>query len=252
MAELRPLTRPPIREAIVEVKCEPVELRRVDALRDHLAEAFPVVKAFRLASLALQLPEERRGGDADATGGRRATGWRCESADGTEVALIRQDGLSFGRLAGYPGWDAFTDRFLSVWGTFVEVAQPIEISRVGVRYVNDLRLPIGDQFHFERFLTTAPRPPAGLAPEIADFLTQMTLPGGAEGLRVAITQATDGASRTATVLPVTVDIDASWDRSVPVDDRLPVRLSQMLGSLRDLKNRVFFGLVTEELVSAYS
>ena len=252
MAALRPLSRPPIREAIVEVKCEPVELRRVDALRDLLAEAFPVVKPFRLASLALQLPEERRGGDADATGGGRATGWRCESADGAEVALIRRDGLSFGRLAGYPGWDAFTDRFLSVWGSFVEVAQPIEITRVAVRYVNDLRLPIGDQFHFERFLTTAPRPPAGLAPEIADFLTQMTLPGGAEGLRVAITQATDAASRTATELPVTVDIDASWDRSVPVDDRLPVRLTQVLGSLRDLKNRVFFGLVTEKLVSAYS
>lgn len=250
MAALRPLTRPPIREAIVEVKCEPVELQRVDELRDVLAGAFPNVKPFRLASLALQLPEERRG-DADAAGGR-ATGWRCESADGAEVVLIRQDGLSFGRLAGYPGWDAFTDRFLSLWGVYVEVAQPIEVSRVGVRYVNDLRLPIGDQFHFERFLTTAPRPPAGLAPEIADFLTQMTLPGGAEGLRVAITQATDAASRTATELPVTVDIDASWDRTVPVDDRLPVRLTQVLGSLRDLKNRVFFGLVTEELVSAYS
>jgi uncharacterized protein (TIGR04255 family) len=251
MAELRPLTRPPIREAIVEVKCEPVELRRVDELRDRLAGAFPNVKPFRLASLALQLPEERRGGDADAAGGR-ATGWRCETADGAEVALIRQDGLSFGRIAGYPGWDAFTDRFLSVWSSFVEVARPIEIRRVGVRYVNDLRLPIGDQFHFERFLTTAPRPPAGLAPEIADFLTQMTLPGGAEGLRVAITQATDAASRSATELPVTVDIDASWDRSVPVDERLPEHLTQVLGSLRDLKNRVFFGLVTEELVSAYS
>ena len=251
MAALRPLSRPPIREAIVEVKCEPVELRRVDELRDLLAHAFPTAKPFRLASLVLQLPEERRGAEPDAAGGR-ATGWRCESADGTEVALIRQDGLSRGRLADYPGWDVFTDRFLAIWSTFVGTARPVEVRRVAVRYVNDLRLPIGDQFHFERFLTSAPRPPAGLAPEIADFLTQMTLPGGAEGLRVAVTQATDAASRTATELPVTLDIDASWDRPMPVDERLPARLSDALGTLRDLKNRVFFGLVTEELVSAYA
>jgi uncharacterized protein (TIGR04255 family) len=251
MAALRPLSRPPIREAIVEVKCEPVELRRVDELRDLLAHAFPTAQPFRLASLALQLPEERRGAEPDAAGGR-ATGWRCESADGAEVALIRQDGLSLGRLAGYPGWDAFTDRFLSIWSTFVDTARPVEVRRVAVRYVNDLRLPIGDQFHFERFLTSAPRPPAGFAPELGDFLTQMTLPGGAEGLRVAVTQATDAASRTATELPVTLDIDASWDRPMPVDERLPERLSEALGTLRDLKNRVFFGLVTEELVSAYA
>ncbi|RPH43552.1 MAG: TIGR04255 family protein [Burkholderiales bacterium] len=251
MAVLRPLSRPPIREAIVEVKCEPVELRRVDALRERLERDFPTAQPFRLASLALHLPDERRGAEPDAAGGR-ATGWRCESADSSEVALIRQDGLSFGRLASYPGWDVFTDRFLSIWGTFVDIAQPVEVRRISVRYVNDLRLPIGDQFHFERFLTTAPRPPAGLAPEIADFLTQMTLPGGADGLRVAVTQASDAASRSTTELPVTLDIDVTWDRPMPVDERLPARLSDALGTLRDLKNRVFFGLVTEELVSAYS
>ena len=60
------------------------------------------------------------------------------------------------------------------------------------------------------------------------------------------------ACHTATELPVIVDIDASWDRAIAVDDRLPGRIADVLGTLRDLKNRVFFGLVTEELVSAYS
>jgi hypothetical protein len=51
---------------------------------------------------------------------------------------------------------------------------------------------------------------------------------------------------------VIVDIDASWDRSISVDERLAGRLADALGTLRELKNRVFFGLVTEELVSTYS
>jgi uncharacterized protein (TIGR04255 family) len=251
MAVQRPLARPPIREAIVEVKCEPVDLRRVTDLRDRLAPAFPVSKPFRLASVAMNLPDERRVDGPDPNGPPQ-TGWRCESADGTEVALIRQDGVSFGRIAGYPGWDGFVDRFLSLWDAYVSEAQPVEVRRVALRYVNDLRLPVCEQFHFERFLTTAPRAPAGLAPEIADFLVQMTLPGGADGLQVAVTQATDSSARTSTELPVIVDIDASWDRSITVDERLPGRIADALGTLRDLKNRVFFGLVTEELVSAYS
>jgi uncharacterized protein (TIGR04255 family) len=251
MALQRPLVRPPIREAIVEVKSEPVDMRRVTDLRDRLAAAFPVSKPFRLASAAMNLPDERRAEGPDP-GGPNQTGWRCESADGTEVALIRQDGVSFGRLAAYPGWDEFLERFQSLWDAYVAQARPVEVRRVALRYVNDLRLPVCEQFHFERFLTTAPRTPAGLAPEIADFLVQMTLPGGADGLQVAITQATDSSGRTATELPVIVDIDASWDRSISVDERMPGRIAEALGTLRDLKNRVFFGLVTEELVSAYS
>ena len=251
MAVQRPLAHPPIREAIVEVKSEPVEMRRVNDLRDRLASAFPVSKPFRMASVAMNLPDERRGAGSDPADAHQ-TGWRCASADGVEVALIRQDGLAYGRLAGYPGWERFADRFHSLWGEYLAVARPPEIRRIALRYVNDLRLPVRDQFHFERFLTTAPRTPAGMPPEIADFLVQMTLPGGADGLQVAVTQATDSSGRTPSELPVIVDIDASWERTIAVDERLPARLAESLSTLRDLKNRVFFGLVTEELVGTYS
>jgi uncharacterized protein (TIGR04255 family) len=246
MALTRPLAHPPIREAIIEVKSELVDFSRVDAVRERLAGAFPNAKPFRLASVALQLPEERRGADAGQTG------WRCESEDGTEVALVRTDGLSYGRLAGYPGWEAFVDRFMGVWGIYVEAAAPVEVRRVGVRYVNDLRLPIGNQVDFERYLTCLPRAPAGLAPELADFLVQMTLPGGVPGLRSAVTQATDTSARSDHELPVILDIDTSWERTLPVDERLPMRLPEALGTIRALKNRVFFGLLTEELVSTYA
>lgn len=248
---MRPLSRPPIREAIIEVKSELIDFSKVTDLRDRIAGQYPNVKPFRLASMALHLPEERRGAELDPRASQQ-TGWRCETADGSEVLLIRTDGLSFGRLASYPGWSPFLDRFLHLWSLYVEVAAPVEIGRIGLRYVNDLRLPLGGQFDFERFLACVPRAPQGLAPEIADFLVQMTLPGGAEGLQVAVTQATDSSARTDSELPVILDIDASWERTLTVDMHLPFRLTEALGRLRDLKNRAFFGLITEHLVSTYS
>ncbi len=251
MSVMRPLSRPPIREAIIEVKCELVDLARLTALRDHLAARFPVVKPFRLASVALHLPEERRTTETDPGGGQQA-GWRCESADGSEVVLLRADGLSYGRLLGYPGWSGFVEAFLGLWSSYVSIAAPVELGRIALRYVNDLRLPVGGHFDFERFLTSVPRAPQGLAPEIVDFLVQMTLPGHEQGQIVAVTQATDTASRSDRELPVILDIDASWERTLPVDDRLALLLPEALASLRDLKNRAFFGLLTEELVSAYT
>lgn len=249
MATPRPLARPPVREAIIEVRTEPVALERVTALREAIAGGYPNATPFRLASTALRLPEERRGAGVDAASNQ--TGWRCESADGAEVALIRTDGLSFGRLSAYPGWDPFVDRCLSVWGRFVDVVRPVEVRSVSARYVNDLRLPVGAPFEFERFLTAVPRPPAGLSPALTDFLVQMTLPGGAEGLQVEVTLATDASVRHDTTLPVILDIDASWERTLVVDERAPARLQEALATLRDLKNRVFFGMLTDQLLDAY-
>jgi len=246
MALTRPLAKPPIREAIIELRTELVDFTRIDAVRERLARSFPNAKPFRLASVAMPLPEERRGVEAGQAG------WRCESEDGAAVVLLRTDGLSYGCLSGYSGWEAFVDRFLSVWSAYVGLAAPVELRRIGVRYVNDLRLPLGSQPDLERYLTCLPRAPAGLAPEMTDFLVQMTLPGGLEGLRVAVTQATDASARSDHELPVILDIDTSWERRLTVDERLPLRLPEVLGTIRELKNRVFFGLLTEELASRYA
>lgn len=249
MATQRPLSRPPVREAIVAVRTEPVSFQRVTELRERLADAFPVARPYRMESIALNLPDDA--GNPQADSAATATGWRCESADGAQVALIGRDGVSFGRIGGYPGWTHFVERFLALWQAFEAQTAPVEIARISLRFVNDLRLPVGDTFHFERYLTTSPRVPAGMPQEILDFLVQMTLPGGGDGLKVAVTQATEAGARTGADLPVIVDIDASYDRPIPVDSRLGERMGQTLETLRDLKNRTFFGLVTEELVSAY-
>jgi len=250
MATMRPLARPPIREAIIDVKSEPCSFDKVTQLRDRIAAQFPRSRPFRLASLALQLPDERRGAELDSTSGRQA-GWRCESADGAEVVLARTDGFSIARLEGYTGWDAFFDRFLSMWGAYVACVAPTEVRRVGLRYINEVRLPVADGLDFDHFLTSVPRAPQGMSQGFVDFLVQMTLPGQGEGIRVAITQATDSAARTGAELPVILDIDVSCDRLLLVDETLPARLGDALRAMREVKNQAFFGLVTDKLVSTY-
>ena len=250
MAATRPLARPPIREAIIEVKSELCEFGNVNRFRDRIASQFPICKPFRMASMAYQIPEGTHGADADESSIHQI-GWRCESADGREVALVRTDGFSVARLAGYPGWEGFVDRFLSLWTEYQSCVAPVEINRVGLRYINDVRLPITESFDVDQYLTTAPKTPAGLPQAFVDFLVQMTIPGGTDRTLVNVTQATDSNARTETELPVIIDIDVCSDRIYPAEPGLASRVATTLSDMRHIKNRVFFGLITETLAESY-
>jgi len=250
MAITRPLARPPIREAIIEIRSERCDLSKVTAFRDAIADHFPRSQPFRLASAALRIPEERRSRlDLDAAADQ--VGWRCESADGREVALVRTDGLSVARVGGYPGWEAFAARYLSLYEEYRRCVAPAEIKRVGLRYINDIRLPITPSFDFDDYLTAAPRTPAGFPQAYFDFLIQMKLPTGVDGTTVDVTQATDAAGRSERELPLIIDVDVGSHRLHATDARLADRLADTLQAMRNIKNRVFFGLITEQLAEAY-
>ncbi|MCL4182304.1 MAG: TIGR04255 family protein [Burkholderiaceae bacterium] len=250
MAIIRPLARPPIREAIIEIRSERCELSRITALRDAIVADFPHSQPYRLASAALRLPEERRNRpDLDATA--EQIGWRCESADGLEVALIRTDGFSVARVADYPGWDAFVERYLALYDRYRRCVAPLEIRRIGLRYINDIRLPITPSFDFDDYLTSAPRTPRGLPQTFYDFLVQMKLPTTLEGTTVDVTQATDAGARSEYELPVIIDVDVGSHCLGASDARFGERLPETLGAMRTIKNDVFFGLITEELAETW-
>ncbi len=250
MASVRPLSRPPIREAIIEVKADLCDFGRVTGFRDLLADRFPKSKPFRLASLAFQVPDESNDVDVDQSAVHQI-GWRCESADGAEVVLIRTDGFSVARLADYPGWDRFCERFIDLWDEYRVNVAPPEIQRVGLRYINDLRLPLSDAFSFDDWLTSTPRPPAGLPPALVDFMVQMTVPTNTEGTTVHVTQATDSGARSETMLPVVIDIDVCTECVYATSEDVNRTLAGTLAEMRELKNRVFFGLITENLAASY-
>jgi uncharacterized protein (TIGR04255 family) len=247
MATQRSLARPPIREAIIEIRSEPREFSLITDFKDQIAERFPRCKPFRLSSVAFALPDDSDEGAA----GSRQIGWRCESDDRSEVLLLRTDGFAIARLSDYPGWDGFLSRFCALWDPYQVCVQPVEVNRVNLRYVNDLRLPIRGAVDFSGYLTTLPRVPLGLPAACTDFVMQMTMPSGTDGMSVNVTQASDANGRTESEMPVVIDIDVFSDRLHSGEPRLSERLAGTLSEMREIKNRVFFGLITDRLADCY-
>lgn len=250
MAFIRLLGRPPIREAIIEIRSARCALSRVTELRDAIAAHFPRSQPFRLASEALGLPDERRSRlDFGATAAQ--VGWRCESADGRDVVLVWTDGLSMARVGDYQGWDPFSTHYLALFETYRRVVAQAEIERIGLRYVNDIRLPITPSFDFDDYLTSAPRTPKGFPQAYFDFLTHLRLPSGFDDMTVDVMQATDAKGRSESEIPLIIDVDVGKNQLHVADDGIVERVREALQQLHEIKNRAFFGMITERLAETY-
>jgi uncharacterized protein (TIGR04255 family) len=97
---------------------------------------------------------------------------RFSSADEKYVAQFRRDGFSFSRLAPYTAWEDVFGRAATLWKLFYELTQPIEVSRIAVRTINRILVPVPVS-DLSKYLTAPPSVPPGTPNEVLGFLTQL-------------------------------------------------------------------------------
>lgn len=176
----------------------------------------------------------------------RDLGWkgvRFQSPDKLHIAQFNRNGFVFSRLEPYENWEQLYDENQRLWNMFKELAQPVEIQRIGLRYINRIKLPVGE-LRFEDYIQPAPESPRGLDLPFHGFMHHDTLavPGHPYAINVIRTiQPPQGASGSGVAL--ILDIDVFTAQAFELDDTL---LASRLLEMRWLKNKVFFGSITEK------
>lgn len=167
------------------------------------------------------------------------------NADETVMVQFRPDGFTVNNLKTYIGGDRLKSEVLRLWSRFADRMKPNDISRVAFRYINQLRLPIEGGEDFEKYLTSPPELPDTLPQEFSEFLSRVVAHPSAHTV-LAVTQRLTTTSSGPVVL---LDIDVSENRefSGEMDD-----LAATLESLRILRNKAFFALLTENTVNLYA
>lgn len=246
MAAPRVLARPPIQEALVDIR----------------AAAAPEVAAESFKELAPKLPEypdlnekrevraelrlEGSGLQVQSPQDSAIVGVLFRPTDKSRVAQFRKDGFTLNQLTGYPGADALVDEALRLWAFHREVAKPAVVSRLSLRYINSLALPYKEGDDFSRFLTAAPPVPPELPQSVSNFLTRLVLHEGQ--FNSVVTQKLSGPPDAGSPTNVTIDIDVFAERDFDVSGQ---DFRDTLMELRELKNRIFFGLLAEEAIERY-
>jgi uncharacterized protein (TIGR04255 family) len=235
------LNNPPIVEALIDFRVQAREGIQVDeltSLRERLAKNYP--RAKDIHQLQAEFAFQADLGTVAAKQAHGKTGLRFEKEDGSYVFQAQVGGFTLSRVKAYEDFPSLKGHARELWSTYCEVTSPATVSRVAVRYINRLELPapIAD---ITEYLRCNPPVPDDAPRTVTEFLSRVVMEDES-GASVNFVQATDNASAPVAKVAVIIDIDVFKAVSLNPSD---AAIWDLLDHFRVLKNRVFFGSVTE-------
>lgn len=239
----------PIVEAVIDIRVSVVETLQEAEVRSQLE---PKLNGYKFLDSRREIQHEMKievGKPPIQT--VQDLGWkglRYQSTDQKHIVQFNRDGFVFSRLEPYQDWEKFSCAGNHLWHTFRNIAQPIAINRIGLRFINSIQLPIGE-VRFENYLSPAPKAPRGFVLPFHGFTHRdvLAVPGHPYAINVTRTiQPVPAAGEIA--IAVILDIDVFTTCGDKLDEEL---LEKYLLEMRWLKNKVFFGCFTAKAMKKF-
>lgn len=240
------LSRPPITEAVGEVYVTTDEAGYsagqalfIESVRHEFSAVEPL-SDWDIKVAGAQQPQVER----------RAPGIMCWSTPDRARALqCRTDCFRVNHVRDYQGWAALRDDVSRFWGSYRSTVRPLEVQRVGVLFLNTIQLDHADEWDELFFMGRRKSQDLGEFDHRTFCWSEIDFPGRTKAVisqarRISV--ADDGA----TPLPqafVSVHVVAQLEESP--DD---ATLMQRFETLREIKNRCFFGTIGERLLERFA
>jgi uncharacterized protein (TIGR04255 family) len=241
------LPHAPIVEAVIEIRARAQGVWSQEAISAWLKPKLPdyptahAQKEYR-AEVAFG-PEgaTQRGVDLSLKG------IRFQSTDKRQVAQFNRDGFVFSRLAPYENWNRLCGEALRLWALQSQLAKPAGVQRLGLRFVNRI-VASNEAVALRDYLSVPPQPPTGLNLPFAGFLHHdaFAVPGHPYAINLIRTIQPPVPNGTGVALILDIDVCSTQ----PFDAEGGM-LEQRLNDMRWLKNKVFFGSVTERALEGF-
>jgi uncharacterized protein (TIGR04255 family) len=234
----------PIAEALIDIQFKGPETTPVELLELQSREgaSYPERKPLFFAAVRFE------GTQVDQPPGitthpSTQRGWAFLTADKLQLWQVRVDGFTFSRLAPYQSWPPFRDEALRLWQISKTVCKPESVTRVAVRYINRLELPLPLK-DFKDYLLTVPEVSPHLPQGLSNYFMQLQIPQ--EDIKAMlvlnqqlVTPNLDPPPRTVSVI---LDIDLFRAQELPQDEH---GLWSFLQELHDKKNEIFEACITD-------
>lgn len=237
------LARAPIAEAVIDfrvVRNEKVSAETFADIESSIGKKYRQKSSIRLIQGSFGVDNGKMLGTLQS---QRDLGWRYQTE--TEVAQYRVDGFTFSKIEPYTTWEEVFGEAFRLWGIYLDLAKPRQVSRIAVRYINRMRLT--GVTELGRYLEAPPMLPPPIPQTVREFLTRIYVDDEKRGLSAVIVQALEPRVDPNAV-SLLLDIDAFREvRMVPDDSALRGVFEQ----LRQLKNEIFYASITEVTAEMY-
>lgn len=236
------LSHAPIVEAVIDIRARSTIMLAEDSLRPQVESA---LTGYQFLDSHQEMQHEFKLEAGQQPSSQIRFDWkglRFQSNDKKHIAQYNRDGFVFSRLEPYQNWEQLYNEAINLWRIYLELAKPMAIDRLGLRFINRVQLPFGE-FQFEDYMNSAPRPPQGLDIPFTGFMHQDTfaVPGYPYVINNIKTIEPPGQDKGPVLI---LDIDVMTTSGFELDGEL--ELTRRLLEMRWLKNKAFFGNITKK------
>ncbi len=226
----------PITEALIDLRVEMsdrISVSQLESLHTAIKEGYPDKKARRRWEQRLEFREGKEPVSTEAKD-LGVDGYLFWAADEKQVVQFRLDGFTFSRLRPYLDWSQISGEAANLWNIYVDGAKPVHVTRLALRFINEIEIPL-KTFELEQYFTSPPKAPPGLPQILEHFFSRILIQFPEDGAKAFVTLALSD-TKDPLVTRVLLDIDAFMDVQLsPMD----IKIWDCLAVLRRLKNEVF-------------
>lgn len=244
MVETRKYANPPITEAVVDIKVAGkagVTLASMDPAFAAWKAIYPKQEPIYAFEAAASFNVGKDGPHSRADSRHAHVGEKFTSADGKYVLQARPNSFTLSRLHPYERWENLRDEARKLWQNYARYVQPDHATRVAVRYINKILLPVeraelSEYFHTYPSIANSPGEP------MERYFVQMVSMYPSLGFKSIINQAgsmDDGGTSVSVIL----DIDLYKEAKVSAAE---ADLWEVLEGLHAKENKIFEACITDK------
>jgi len=240
MAVSQDYRKPPVLEALIDVRIDALptdKLPNLDKLHEALRQEYPIKKIRYQFAGGVQIEGDRV---VQSPGSSGPFGYRFESENGRRIIQFRLDGFTYNRIKPdpdeeWPGWEEIRDEAKPAWNLYEDAFNLSEITRLAVRYINQIVIP-GSSIELYDYFAAPPRVPPDLPyQDMLDFSSVVTIKvptckALAHVRHYPAPQQYPGA------IAIALDIDVFRPERLTLST---FSMWELLDQLRDLKNTIF-------------
>ncbi len=238
------LKKAPITEALIDIRVKlpsDFDVKNISSIYESIKNQYPETQERKISKVKLEPKAE----EILKSSRPEIDGYRYFSSDKKQIVQARLDGFTFSRLHPYIKWEELRDEAHRLWQLYKNITYPESITRVAVRYINNLNIPMPIR-DFSDYLTAPPTVPEGLPQVVSSFLTRVVIHESSVGANAIITQALEQI--VTDVAPIILDIDVFKLEPKGIEQK---DAWEIIEKLRHFKNKVFFSSITDNLKEMY-
>ncbi len=240
MSKMPNYKKPPVGEALIDIRVDRLPatvLPELERLPERLKTNYPSKETIYGIEASLEIQETSFAARQKSQG---IIGYRFVSADKKKIVQLKLDGFAFNRLKpdpdeNWPGWETSREEAKNAWELYVEVTKPREITRLAVRYINQIVIH-AVSIDLDEYFTAPPRVPQKLTyQDIDNFFGRVAISIPDLSATAVITHA-PASKPFPNSITVILDIDIFRQQRMVLDSAI---IWETLDRFRDLKNNVF-------------